>query len=85
MKDRFSEERTAFNNHAFASIMDKILDACAGPHAGTESLEQYIEHAIDAEASRPALKISDARVCPAVVKGMAAHGFLGVTQLERGK
>lgn len=85
MKDRFSAERTAFNNHAFVSTMDKILDACAGPHAGTESLEQYIEHAIDAEASRPALKISDARVYRAVVKDMAAHGFPGVTQLERGK
>lgn len=40
--------RTGFSNHAFCITADgKILDACAGPHTGTETVEQYIENAVD--------------------------------------
>jgi hypothetical protein len=39
--------RTPFGNHAFASLSGKILDACAGPHVGTESEQEYIDSSID--------------------------------------
>lgn len=40
--------RTAFANHAFASLGSAVLDACAGPHTATEDRNQYIDAAIDA-------------------------------------
>ena len=39
--------RTAFYNHAYCSLAGNIFDACAGPHLGTENLDQYISAAID--------------------------------------
>ena len=39
--------RSAFGNHAFCSLSSQILDACAGPHLGTETLQQYVDAAID--------------------------------------
>lgn len=39
--------RTAFGNHAFGSLAGKILDACAGPHTGTEDKSQYCNASID--------------------------------------
>jgi len=43
-----SPARTAFGNHAFASApSSNILDACAGPHTGTESRDQYVAASID--------------------------------------
>jgi hypothetical protein len=47
--------RTAFGNHAFIIYSQKIHDACAGPHAGTETLREYMLAAIDAKASIPAI------------------------------
>jgi hypothetical protein len=47
-----SPDRTAFGNHAFASAPSKnILDACAGPHTGAESPEQYVAASIDTTPS----------------------------------
>ncbi|WAS94862.1 hypothetical protein [Nannocystis punicea] len=43
--------RTGFGNHAFVEH-GKIHDACAGPHLGTESRQQYIDASIDAAATR---------------------------------
>lgn len=96
--DRFSSKRTSFDNHAFiAADEDRILDACAGPHTGNdssaklscpaphfaiESLPEYIENAIDAEASKGALKLSDARVYRAVVEKQAEYSP-GVSGLIR--
>ena len=39
--------RTAFGNHAFCDLGGKILDACAGPHTGTEDQTQYCAASID--------------------------------------
>lgn len=38
--------RTGFGNHAFCEVSSKIDDACAGPHAGTETRAQYVDTAI---------------------------------------
>lgn len=44
-------DRTAFGNHAFCDIeiskLSKVLDACAGPHVGTESRKEYLDNSID--------------------------------------
>ena len=53
--DRLSADRTAFGNHAFIANGTKILDACAGPHLGTETLRAYMESAIDVEVTMKAL------------------------------
>jgi hypothetical protein len=39
--------RTSFGNHAFSRWSLKILDACAGPHVGTESDSEYVDNSID--------------------------------------
>jgi len=44
--------RTAFGNHAFGGLAGTVLDACAGPHTGSETKAQYCTAAID---STPAL------------------------------
>lgn len=44
-------ERTPFGNHAFSRWTAKILDACAGPHTGTESASQYVDSSIDSGTS----------------------------------
>ena len=40
-------KRTPFGNHAFVGMSSQILDACAGPHVGTETLKEYIDNTID--------------------------------------
>jgi hypothetical protein len=45
-------KRTAFHNHVFLQTPDKagnILDACSGPHTGTENMHQYLSNAIDTD------------------------------------
>ncbi len=47
-----SPDRTAFGNHAFAELpSENVLDACAGPHTGSESRKDYVEASIDATPS----------------------------------
>lgn len=51
--------RTGFGNHAFAGTAagttnGKILDACGGPHTGTETASEYVAASID---STPALYV----------------------------
>jgi hypothetical protein len=65
-------DRSAFGNHAFtAAPRGNILDACAGPHTGTETPAQYVDAAIDATPSlygsgfRPG-KVSDILPGPGV-------------------
>lgn len=41
-----SDDRTEFENHAFIEVNGRIADACAGPHMGTETVEEYISRAI---------------------------------------
>ena len=41
-------QRTAFANHAFAGLDGAVLDACAGPHTGSEDRAAYVSAAIDA-------------------------------------
>jgi hypothetical protein len=41
------ESRWPFHNHAFSRLAAKMLDACAGPHVGTESAAEYIDSSID--------------------------------------
>ena len=46
--DRYSDERTAFGNHAFAvTYGGNIVDACAKPHLATESVPEYLADSID--------------------------------------
>ena len=43
-----SPDRTAFGNHAFVgSGTGNILDSCAGPHIGHETLPEYLKASID--------------------------------------
>lgn len=42
-----NESRTHFGNHMFVLYRNKVLDACAGPHRGNETLPEYIKNAID--------------------------------------
>lgn len=52
MIDEDSPDRTAFGNHAFADVTGgNILDACAGPHTGSETPDQYVTASIDDKAS----------------------------------
>jgi len=48
---RFSPKRWGFGSHAFCThgpIGDRrVLDACAGPHVGRETVPQYLETVID--------------------------------------
>ncbi|NMO14614.1 hypothetical protein HPC49_03820 [Pyxidicoccus fallax] len=44
---RYDPKRTSFSNHAFCRMDGKILDACAGPHTGTETTQEYIDNSID--------------------------------------
>jgi hypothetical protein len=47
-----SPDRGGFGNHAFARTGgSKILDACGGPHTGSETSEQYVDASIDAAPS----------------------------------
>ncbi len=45
--DRDDPQRTAFGNHAFGAFDPKLLDACAGPHTGTEGHQEYVDSSID--------------------------------------
>lgn len=51
-------DRTGFGNHAFARLGSGILDACAGPHTGNESMRQYLEAAIDGRRTRKEYGVS---------------------------
>ncbi|KAI0098792.1 hypothetical protein GGR51DRAFT_537467 [Nemania sp. FL0031] len=48
-------ERTSFRNHAFVHVRResnsglKVVDACCGPHTGTEDLNTYITNSIDSK------------------------------------
>jgi hypothetical protein len=44
---RDDPQRTPFGNHAFCAFEPRILDACAGPHTGTESYQEYVDAGID--------------------------------------
>ena len=47
-----SDRRTAFGNHAFAVTLDsKVVDACAKPHLGTETVPEYLIDSIDDDPS----------------------------------
>jgi hypothetical protein len=41
--------RTAFGNHSFCGFTGLILDACAGPHTGSEDKTQYCTASIDSD------------------------------------
>ena len=50
--DPTSKKRSPFNNHAFLCYTNSqgrqvALDACIGPHVGTESIEEYLKAHID--------------------------------------
>ncbi|GJJ03321.1 hypothetical protein RugamoR64_38590 [Duganella rhizosphaerae] len=45
--------RTSFGNHAFVLFNNMVIDACAGPHTGAESLNAYINAAIDTQTTLP--------------------------------
>jgi len=47
MVDRDDASRTPFGNHAFCAFEPKLLDACAGPHTGTEGYQEYVDASID--------------------------------------
>lgn len=47
--------RTAFGNHAFVYIngLNTVADACAGPHTGGETAQQYVTSAVDTIYPQP--------------------------------
>lgn len=51
--DRFTQphdpKRTSFGNHAFCRLGTQALEACAGPHTGTETEKEYVEASIDTD------------------------------------
>ncbi|KAK4169724.1 hypothetical protein QBC43DRAFT_198001, partial [Cladorrhinum sp. PSN259] len=49
LKNNNDPTRKPFGNHAFVRVDGKIADACAGPHTGTETLEEYIANAIQSK------------------------------------
>lgn len=66
--------RTSFGNHAYCILVDKCVDACAGPHLGTENLAEYAVASIDAKTTlyaargeRPGTKPWDAQIMPGVL------------------
>ncbi|MCP5106363.1 MAG: hypothetical protein GY950_23460 [bacterium] len=46
-------QRSGFSNHVFCGIRnrDTILDACAGPHLGNETKQQYLDESIDTKTT----------------------------------
>ncbi len=48
-------KRSGFKNHAFVKIVDtnRIVDACAGPHYGTETPGAYVTAAVDTTTPAP--------------------------------
>lgn len=40
-------KRAHFGNHMFVLYREKVLDACAGPHGGHETLQEYLKNSID--------------------------------------
>ena len=50
-----SSTRTAFGNHAFVYLPNYgvVADACAGPHTGNESKQQYLNNAVDTTTPIP--------------------------------
>ncbi|KAK3370600.1 hypothetical protein B0H63DRAFT_564720 [Podospora didyma] len=53
LEDNNDPTRTMFSNHAFVIVNKMVLDACAGPHTGTETLEAYIAKAIQPMGDGP--------------------------------
>lgn len=47
--------RTAFGNHAFVYLSSTgcVADACAGPHTGNETPQQYVNNATDSQYPNP--------------------------------
>ena len=45
------EKRRAFGSHVFIVAGGKVADACAGPHVGTETIQEYVDHAIVPETA----------------------------------
>ena len=72
--DPTAHGRSAFGNHAFCYTYQsgRILDACAGPHQGTETEQQYVDAAIDTQTPiPPAIQhgtVADITVNPGVTK-----------------
>jgi hypothetical protein len=68
------KNRTFFDNHAFCELAGKIYDACAGPHLGTETDDQYLKASID--PVHPPLFTTDPRThkqVPVNVSGTTAQ------------
>jgi len=52
--DLNSSNRTAFGNHQFYKDKSKmIFDACAGPHLGTETYNEYLKNSVDISRGKP--------------------------------
>jgi len=54
--DNNDTERTAFGNHCFVSVAsteDHIADACAGPHVVSETVQGYIDAAVQQAGTGP--------------------------------
>ncbi len=73
---RQNPSRTAFGNHAFLALVSNaaIVDACAGPHTGTEYAAAYVNNATDSIYPVP----------PQVQRGTTANigYYTGVTHVN---
>jgi len=45
--DQLDSRRESFDNHSFIILNGRVMDACCGPHTGTEDLSAYVSNAID--------------------------------------
>lgn len=68
--------RTGFGNHAFILFNGQIMDACAGPHVGTENKDAYVAAAIDT--------VTTLTACPTGVVGNIGD-YAGLGSLTMGR
>ncbi|KAF1923811.1 uncharacterized protein M421DRAFT_95915 [Didymella exigua CBS 183.55] len=90
--DRNSPYRSPFSRHTFVRLGDehgRIIDACAGPHLGTETLQEYIDAAVSQVSEGPndddpnTTFLYSREICkhPATV-GDLNHSHRGVTAIN---
>ena len=84
--DRRLTTRTGFANHAFVSFNSNLNvgDACAGPHLGTETPQQYVTAAIDTVHVEPPRTATGTIANITLYTGVTAHDliFSGIERPE---
>lgn len=64
VSDCTSPKRRSYGNHGFCTMSVKVLDACVGPHTGTETPAMYTTASIDSStATEGAQAATTANIC----------------------